>query len=148
MSSPVSSRTVPCIVFAAFLTILPGCKSDLPVEEKAAARVEPVLHASIDEPAPGSQVKKKLIVGGWAYVTGGAVQEISVFVDGKKAAVAAMGGPRPDVAQQYPEPGAAQSGWYTEIDGSTLAAGKHDVSVKATLAGGSEKTLGTVSVTK
>ena len=140
--------SVQCLAFAAVLTVLLGCGTKPRTEEHPAAAAEPVLHASIDAPAPGSQIKNRFVVGGWAFATGGVVQEISVYVDGKKAAVAAYHGARPDVAQQFPEPGAAQSGWYTELDGSTLAAGKHEISVRATLAGGAERTLGTVSVAR
>jgi hypothetical protein len=130
-----------------FLAVLAGCGTKGGTEQVATG-ADPVLHASIDAPAPGSQIKGKFVVGGWAFATGGVVQEISVYVDGKKAVIAATHGARPDVAQQFPEPDAAQSGWYSEIDGSTLAAGKHEISVRATLAGGGEKSLGTVSVTK
>ena len=138
---------VQCVAFAALFTFVPGC-SKPHTEEQPLAAAEPVLHSNIDAPAPGAQIKDKFVVGGWAFATGGVVQEISVYVDGKKAVVAATHGARPDVAQQFSDPGAAQSGWYSELDGSTLAAGKHEISVRATLAGGAEKTLGTVSVTK
>jgi hypothetical protein len=76
------------------------------------------------------------------------VQEIAVLLDGSKMAVAAYGGPRPDVAKQFGDPTASKSGWYTELDGSKIASGKHTVSVVATLHDGSKKTLGDVSVSK
>jgi hypothetical protein len=76
------------------------------------------------------------------------VQEIAVLLDGSRTAVAAYGGPRPDVAKQFGDPTASKSGWYTELDGSKITSGKHTISVVATLQDGSKKTLGEVPVAK
>jgi hypothetical protein len=69
-------------------------------------------------------------------------------LDGNRAAVAASGGARPDVANQFGDPAASQSGWYTELDGTKIPTGKHIISVVATLQDGSKKTLGDVPVSR
>jgi hypothetical protein len=146
-----------CIAVAGLVTLMAGCgrSADSGREPERATQSarpvalgEPVLHANIDTPAPGSRVTKKVVVAGWAFATGDVVREIEVSVDGNRAAVAAHGGARPDVATQFPEPGASQSGWYTEFDVSALRPGKHEISVRAILQGGSAKALGTVAIIK
>lgn len=142
------------LTLSALAVFLSGCgDSQRPVESsnratEASRPAEPVLHSSIDTPAPNSRIGKRLTVAGWAFVSGGAVQQISVLLDGSRVAVAAYGGTRPDVQKQFNEPASLQSGWYTEIDGSKITPGQHTVSVVATLQGGPEKTLGEVAVTK
>ena len=122
MGLSVSRRAFAYLALAISCAWLSGCGSDSPkAEHVAAAAPALVLHAVIDEPRPGSQIKDKLAVAGWAIATRGTVQEITVFLDGKKVAVAALGGARPDVVQQFAVPGAATSGWYTELNGSRQA---------------------------
>jgi Bacterial Ig domain len=143
-----TNRALQYLAFAAILTCLPGCGPNSSAPKSAPTSGEAVLHGQIDLPAPGSRIQDKVVVGGWAFATGGTVQEVSVSVDGKQTMIAAMHGARPDVAQAFHEPGAGQSGWNTILDTSGLAPGKHDISVWVTMAGGAKKTLGTVSVTK
>ena len=105
-----------------------------------------IVSGNIDRPAPQEVVRKELVVAGWAFATGASVREVAVFVDGKQAMVAAMGGARPDVAAQAPgNPAAATSGWHTVIDARGLSQGNHEVSVRVRLDNGTEKPLGTVT---
>src|SRR6185369_5268302 len=132
--SLVRNRAGRTLWLSALAILLVGCGSGQRSEEpanrvaQAALPSDPVLHSSIDVPAPDTRIGKRLVVAGWAFASGGAVQEIAVLVDGSKAAVAAYGGARPDVAKQFGD-SALHSGWYTEIDGSKIPAGKHTISV-------------------
>jgi hypothetical protein len=123
--------------------------SDTEIRPTESRAVSPIVRGHIDQPIEGSRVTPKLVVAGWAFGSGSAVQQISVRIDGQSAAVPAYGGARPDVLKAFPaEPAAANSGWYTEVSTASLKPGTHEVSVSVQLANGSEMNIGSVKLIK
>ena len=145
-------RRFPATVLLLFAVLLIGCNTSRPAADAApppTAVQEPAVYGFIDKPVPKERVARTVVVAGWTFATGSPVREVAIWLDGQKVAVAAYGGARPDVAKQYPaHPAAALSGWYTEVNAASLPPGAHEIVVRAALANGTERPLGTVSISK
>jgi GT2 family glycosyltransferase len=104
------------------------------------------LHLShCDEPAPGGKPSSgKAPVRGWAVAQSG-IARVEVQLQGRAPVRAEIGLLRPDIGRHLPEmPDAKQSGFYLEIDTSSLSTGDHPVSIRTTSKAGTVRQVQTV----
>jgi hypothetical protein len=89
---------------------------------------------TIERPARGDTARGVLTVSGLAYDTDSPISRVDVFIDGVERAVTAASVSRPDFCAQQNVRGCPIVGYQTSLDlaGLGLAAGSHDLRVRAT----------------
>jgi SAM-dependent methyltransferase len=116
------------------------------------ARLRSIIHAHdqsihlpfghVDSPQNDAPQTGKILVCGWA-LGWDRVAEVSVYLDGRFAVSAFLGGARPDVAAHFPQiPGGHCSGWSCEIDISNCPQGRHELLVQALSEKGATRDIG------
>jgi len=95
-----------------------------------------------DEPAAdGTLLTGKIRVRGWA-VSPARIDRVEISIDAGPPERAEFGLVRPDVGQDLPDvPGSTYSGFYLELDSTSLASGTHQLTIRAWDTTGSRQQL-------
>ena len=118
--------------------------TDLSVDDLA--RKTGLVVGHVESPIPRSDAGRLLQVSGWAVSPDG-IREITVHLDGALVGNAEMGVSRPDLAA-FPSPEAKTSGFRFDLDAAAagISGGKHRVAVRVKSNGGTEYTLGEITI--
>ncbi len=99
----------------------------------------------IDQPNEGAKVSGSLSIAGWVGATQ-PVRQVSILIDRELVQSIKPDRPRPDVDALYPNSPDKYKGWGAVIDMSGIAAGSHEIEVRALEADGCEADFGVVRV--
>jgi hypothetical protein len=118
--------------------------TDLSVDDLA--RKTGLVVGHVESPIPRSDAGRLLQVSGWAVSPDG-IGGITVHLDGVLVGSAEMGVSRPDLAA-FPSPEAKTSGFRFDLDAAAagISGGKHRVAVQVKSNGGTEYTLGEMTI--
>jgi hypothetical protein len=118
---------------AVLLTACSGQKAKLPF-------------GGVNAPANGRKASGNMELVGWALAEAG-IDSVSVYVDRVFVSTCALGLPRPDVAQVYPNIGGRDNaGWKAVLDTTKFPPGWHEVVMQARSKDGATRDLASVSV--
>ena len=96
-----------------------------------------LLLGSVDQPKPGAQVSNSVAVTGWV-LSDEPIRRVSISIDRRLAQSITPDGRRPDVDSLYPQSPDRYKGWQGLIDMSQVAAGPHEIEMRALEANGCE----------